>query len=144
MYFLLAIGIPGALALGHALYQIHRGRRTRTWPVVPGHIADRYVTGSLFFVPIARGSFSYTYQVGQALFCSRRIRFGSDIAFSLPNPARTWLGETYRPGSSVPVAYNPQDPADSVLRVGVSPGTYVVAACGAGMIVGAVIACGAA
>ncbi len=133
---LLVLGLPGALVLGHALHQIRRGRRTRDWPVVPGRIAGRRLSPFPLFAPIARGAFSYTYRVEHVEYVGRRIRFGSDIAFAMPDPARTWLGQAYAPGAAVDVAYDPHDPADSVLRKGASPGTYAIAACAAAMLVG--------
>ncbi len=137
----LVLGLPGALALGHALQQIRRGRSTRNWPVVAGRIAARTLSPFPLIIPIARGAFRYTYRVGNVEYAGRRIRFGSDIAFAIPDPARTWLGQAYPPGAAVEVAYDPHNPADAVLRTGVSPGTYVIAACAAAMLIaGALLA----
>ena len=137
----LVLGLSGALVLGHALHQIRRGRRARNWPVVPGRIAERRLSPFPLVVPIARGTFSYAYRVENVEYVGRRIRFGSDLAFAIPDPARTWLGQAYPPGATVDVAYDPHDPADSVLRTGASPGTFAIAACAAAMLIaGALLA----
>jgi Protein of unknown function (DUF3592) len=133
MFLHLLLGIPGALVLWHSLHQIQRGRASQSWPTVAGQIDDRYMTLSVF-LPSSR-RFTYTYYVGDTQFSGHRIWFGSDLAFSLPNPTRTWLGSSYLPGAQVRVAYNPNDPHDSVLKTGVSPGTYVLAAAGALMVI---------
>ncbi len=130
--------IPGVLVLWHSLHQIRRGRAAESWPTVAGQIDNHYLSRLAILSSSRR--FTYTYSVGGSQFSGHRIWFGSDIAFRLPSPARTWLGESYLPGSQVRVAYNPDDPQDSVLKTGVSPGTYVLAALGAVMgILGAAV-----
>jgi hypothetical protein len=54
----------------------------------------------------------------------------------MPNPAFTWLGDSFLPGASIPVYYNPKNSRQAVLKRGVSPGTYVYAVLAAVMIVG--------
>jgi hypothetical protein len=127
----------GALVLGHCTYQIWRGRATLTWPSTPGTIAPRPKARYIAFpVPWIFGRFAYTYSVGDRKFVSRRIWYGSDLAFSAPNPAYTWLGDSFPPEANVPVYYNPKNPRQAVLKVGVSPGTYVYAAVAAAMVLG--------
>jgi hypothetical protein len=133
--FLFLITVAG-LVLAHCLHQISRGRAARHWPATTGTVGDRIVSPYVFSVPILGGRFSYTYRIGNREFKGYRIWFGSDLAFSIPNPARTWLGELYTPGASVCVLYNPANPRESALKAGVSPGTYVLAAVSAAMILG--------
>jgi hypothetical protein len=71
----------------------------------------------------------------------RRIWYGSDLAFSTPNPAYTWLGDSFPAGENVPVYYNPRNPREAVLKLGVSPGTYVYAVVAALMILGGAYLC---
>jgi hypothetical protein len=127
----------GALVLGHCVYQIGRGRATRNWLSTPGTIAPRPRARYIAFpVPWMFGRFAYSYSVDDRKFVGRRIWYGSDLAFSLPNPAYTWLGDSFPPGASVQVYYNPRNPRQAVLKVGVSPGTYVYAAVAAAMVSG--------
>ena len=133
---------PGTLVLLHCLDQIRRGRSSLAWPSVLGLVEKRFISPSVFLPSDRR--FTYTYKIGDEVFTGRRILFGSDIVFGLPNPARTWRGQHYLPGSEVRVRYNPRNPRDSVLQTGVSPGTYVLAAVASlmlilGLVVGSLV-----
>lgn len=121
---------PGLLVVGYCLHQIGRGRATMHWATAPGIVGPRPLSRSPYFVPWGRGRFSYTCRIGEREYRGRRIWLGADIAFSVPDPALTWLGASYPPGASVQVFCDPVNPRESVLRPGVSPGTYVVAAAG--------------
>jgi hypothetical protein len=48
------------------------------------------------------------------------------------------LGDSLPPGASVAVYYNPKNPRQAVLKVGVSPGTYVYAAVATAMVLGGI------
>ena len=128
----LFFALPGALVLLHCAHQIRRGRASSSWPSTTGHVAPRFVSPTVFIRSDRR--FAYTYTVGTRSFRGYRIWFGSDIGFAWPNPARTWLGLHYLPGAEVQVRYNPEDPRDSVLKVGISPGTYLLAGVAAVML----------
>ena len=125
----LTMVIPGTLLLGHCVYQIRRGRASESWPSTPGVVGPRPRARFIAFpVPWIFGRFSYTYRVDGQDYVGRRIWFGSDLALRTPNPAYTWLGDSYPPGAAVKVRYNPRNPGESALKPGVSPGTYVLAA----------------
>jgi hypothetical protein len=109
---------------------IPRNSATLSWRTAPVD-GDR-----AYFCFLSPSPVSYTYRIGNREFKGYRIWFGSDLVFSIPNPARTWLGELYPPGASVCVLYNPANPRESALKAGVSPGTYVLAAVSAAMILG--------
>ena len=126
----LLVGL-GLLVTAHCGYHIWRGSAARRWPTTPGKIGARPRSRWwLFPVPAVFGRFTYTYRVSGQEFVGRRIWFGSDLAFSVPNPAYTWLGDSFLPGAATTVSYNPSNPRESVLKPGVSPGTYVVAGVG--------------
>ena len=139
MILFVALTTLGSLVLAHCLFQIWRGRASRHWPTTIGTIGPRPMSRSVVFpIPLFFGRFVYTYRIGAREFKGRRIWFGSDLAFSVPNPAYTWLGESLPPGTSVSVSYNPANRRESVLRPGVSPGTYVYAGVSIAMILGGI------
>ena len=59
---------------------------------------------------------AYEYRVGDQLFRGTRLRYGDDQINSVDYSL--WISTTYRAGAKVPVYYNPENPADSVLRCG--------------------------
>jgi hypothetical protein len=139
----LTLILPGALVLSHCLYQIRRGRASKHWPLTPGVVGPRPRARFLAFpVPWIFGRFSYTYSVAGQHYVGRRIWFGSDLAFRTPNPAYTWLGDSYPPGAAVTVRYDPLNPGESTLKPGVSPGTYVLAAVSTVLMLGGVAMAG--
>jgi Protein of unknown function (DUF3592) len=127
----------GALVLGHCTYHIWHGRATHNWPSTLGTITPRPKARYIAFpVPWIFGRFAYSYDIGEHAFVGRRIWYGSDLAFATPNSAYTWLGDSFPAGASVPVYYNPKNPRQSVLKLGVSPGTYVYAMVAAVLVLG--------
>ena len=134
MFIFALLGVLGAIVLAHCLVQLSRGRASRQWPSTNGTIGPRPISRRVAFpIPALLGRFFYTYRVGSSEFTGHRIWFGSDVATSIPNPAYTWLGESFPPEAVVAVYFNPANPAESVLKTGCSPGTYVLAFVGGTM-----------
>ncbi len=83
--------------------------KIRTWPETSGEILSFQLTRSYlgdFFAGI-----KYAYRVDGVDYTGETIRPGGRMSFRSKRLARE-LENRYRPGVSVPVYYNPQDPGE--------------------------------
>ncbi len=125
MYFgIIAVGcVAGAPVSGYFLTKIFlEARASANWPSVTGTLTRTQVLeGELgrYYTDI-----SYTYNIGNDQFIGTRIRT-SDGQYNVHNGEVQAIAGLIE-GNTVTVYYNPSDPAQSVLKNGVSPEEYVL------------------
>lgn len=84
-------------------------KKTRTWPEVEGEVLSFQLSRSYlgdFFASIR-----YRYRINGVDYTGESIRPGGRMTFRSKRLARE-LESRYRPGVSVPVYYNPDNPAE--------------------------------
>lgn len=126
----LAFFITAALGVIFIILSVRNKKKAQAstqWPSVAGQVSNLEITrnnsqdadGNLDFTytPIVH----YSYQVGGQAFTSDKIAFGAVRNYGLENKAREVLAQ-YPLGSPVTVYYNPQNPAEAVLKTSASGG----------------------
>ena len=123
--------IGGFGAYGAALFtaSLFRGRNLEKldqWPVASGTVVDfemkrdiqrtgprvkKTTSGSLGWVP----HIHYRYEVGSASYLSRNFFSNTVGSQAYTKGKLPELNRTYRTGTTIPVHYNPADPADSFI-----------------------------
>ncbi|TVR99673.1 MAG: DUF3592 domain-containing protein [Phycisphaerales bacterium] len=86
------------------------------------------------------GYATYTYEVGGRAFRSGRV---SHLGVPLSTARSRWFSETYAPGETVTVHYDPRWPSRSVLLTDVALGEAIVAVAIFGAIWGLIVTLGA-
>ncbi|HEY0931215.1 MAG TPA: DUF3592 domain-containing protein [Gemmatimonas sp.] len=125
--------ILGSAFAGSSAWELARGWRAARWPVATGRLleagAQERQSRGTRYVPAVR----YEYTVAGQALTATRLRFGWDRLYGSPEAAeRALLG--MKPGATVPVHYNPQNPPDAVLWPGVRPMMVVLLVIGLAMI----------
>jgi Protein of unknown function (DUF3592) len=126
---LVLLGFPGVFVVAGLVLlwagsaEWRHARASASWPTTPGIVEKSYSvldrrTRSVHIV--------YTYEVGAVPYRSGRVAFGSHS----PAAGRRWLRD-YPVGASVPVYFNPEDPATSVLEPRLIEGNWVMPSFGA-------------
>jgi hypothetical protein len=127
MEFLIVLG-SGAflLGLGVVIWIVvtkRRGQGEANWPRVEGHVESSKVVPferetpegmAWSFTPVVH----YAYVVGETAYASQQRNVYPDETSTFVEPERAQaVVDTYRPGSSVRVFYNPANPKQAVLEV---------------------------
>lgn len=119
--YIISIGfiLVGVWLLYRAYAPRQRARVARSWPITTAKILEsatvenqlRTATGkvSLSFVPVVR----YTYSVNGAPYDGDRITFAK-AGFDFITASN--IRDELKQGTKTEVSYNPQNPAESVLR----------------------------
>lgn len=119
--YIISIGfiLLGIWLLYRAYAPRQRARVARSWPVTTAEILEsatvenqlRTATGkvSLSFIPVVR----YTYAVNGTPYEGNRITFAK-TGFDFITASN--IRDELKQGTKTDVSYNPQDPAESVLR----------------------------
>jgi hypothetical protein len=131
LLFSLLFSVPGLLILWLGLRLHRQGERTLTWLSVSGKLleSDYGPQGG----PLESELFiKYQYTVGNRTYRSEHIGYGHSV--SLANPVWVFfeargLGHP----EALPVYYDPERPADAVLRVGAGDGARLSILLGAGL-----------
>lgn len=132
----------GFALLVAGLRDVWRTARSRRWPTAPGTVVSTEELQHRRRVPSDTGSgvrihyearVHYEYTVGQVHIGSTVVRLGTSETSSEAH-AQTTLAR-YLPGQSIQVAYNPQDPTESVLEPGAHPVDFARALVGAALLV---------
>lgn len=112
------IGTSGAVVGSVALWQARRGSTSAGWPRVIGNVisSEAPMSPATDDGPASSAYVRYRYEVGGREYRGDRLRFGSMFGSSDLGAQSDVLD--YRPGRTVQVAYNPDDPSDSVLEPG--------------------------
>jgi hypothetical protein len=110
----------GAAGVWRSWRDLRRARASAAWPRADGDIVgsaarveDYHDDGE----PMLRTVISYRYHVGGEPYRGERVFFGDGIALRFAGPGRRRLA-AYPIGRRVRVAYDPADPAISVLEPG--------------------------
>lgn len=120
--FLLFLGL-GTLGVTLVLFfseQLYQGHCAQKWPTTSGTVLDTGTTEVRQIrsvLPAWRPYAAYTYTIDGIDFQSTRIDFGA-----MPSLDRAWLesslAEKFPSGKTLPVYYNPANPAKAVLQPG--------------------------
>jgi hypothetical protein len=118
LFFFTALAVFGLAGGGFVVHDYARSRASHAWPAAEGIVLSR--------LDAERAHVRYVYSVGGHSFESTRER-----SFM----GRFALGENgdFRPGESVTVFFNPEDPSYSVLYPGGSGGAFVALSVLAGL-----------
>lgn len=114
---------------------LQNARASAGWPAVSGQITSSSVShstdseGADSYTP----SVGYRYVVNDQQYTGSRIKFG-ETSYNKESEADAVVAR-YPAGTTVPIYYNPADPATAVLEPGVTSGSYVFLAVGACFIV---------
>ena len=127
----LAFTFAGALTSGMALNILVVGRRSASWPQVPGIVRRAWtpLIGRLF-VGYAGPRLVYEYAVAGIVYEGSRVRYGGYLT---PNQARR-ARYRYEVGAQMPVYYNPHDPTRAVLEPGTPGDVWAMIIIGAVML----------
>lgn len=118
----------GVALIATGLRDIWRAARTRRWPTAPGNVVSAEELQHQRPVPEGEGGgtrihyearIHYEYNVGRIHIGSTVVRLGPTETSS-EQQAQATLSR-YLPGQTVQVAYNPEDPTESVLEPGLHP-----------------------
>lgn len=121
-YFLVALGflLFCIYMLRHALINHRNAKASHDWISTNGKIAElqlwgkRRVDGKM--VDCENLSIKYQYDVNGKAFTGNRSAF-----YTLHYPETVDFSKRYPQGAAVPVFYNPQNPAESVIVPGLHP-----------------------
>ena len=129
IHFICAVfGAVGLALLVAGLSDAWRAARTRRWPTASGTVVSSEELQHRRELPAEAGGGSrihyearvhYEYSVGRVHIGSTVLRLGPTETSSEAGVQSTLA--RYLPGQKVQVAYNPQDPTDSVLEPGLRP-----------------------
>jgi hypothetical protein len=139
IYFICAVFAAVGLALLVAgLRDVWKAARSKRWPRAPGTVVSAEELQHQRELPESAGGgtrlhyearIHYEYSVGRVHIGSSVVRLGPTESSS-EEQAQSTLAR-YLPGQQVQVAYNPQDPTESVLEPGAHAGDTVRAVVGA-------------
>lgn len=130
LWALLMFGVGVTLIIA-ALRNLQRGHASRRWPQARGRIVRAIVlvhTAPEDHSESYSPQVEYEYTIDGTTYRSSRRRFGQIGSWGRAQAERTTA--SYPPGSTVPLSFNPQKPAESVLMVGTSWGNLAIAAAG--------------
>ena len=121
-YFLVAVGflLFCIYMLRHALINHRNAKASNDWVSVTGKLTElqlwgkRRINGEM--VNSENVSVQYQYEVNGKTFTGRRAAF-----YTLHYPETVDFAKRYPHGAVVPVFYNPQNPAESVIVPGLHP-----------------------
>ncbi len=120
-FFLLAFGGVGAFLIYRSWQQNRQADDSKYWPAAGGTITEAKVGESWSEDSDGHRQRSYhadvkyTYTVAGRVYSGDQIAFGFKQADRSPDKAQAWASAN-PPGKSVPVFYNPANPAESVLE----------------------------
>jgi hypothetical protein len=119
--------LVGAMACVAAVNTIMVGRRSASWPQVPGIVRRAWtpLIGRLFF-GYAGPWLIYEYAVGSTVYEGSRVRYGRYLN---PNAARR-ARYRYEVGAQMPVYYDPKSPTRAVLEPGAPADVWAVLSIG--------------
>jgi hypothetical protein len=110
-----------------------------SWPSVSGRVVESDVSywndedGNYY-----RPEVTFEYTVAERQYESSRIGFGSDSSYDTTDSA--WeVANRYPTGETVPVYYDPDEPATAVLEPGATAGSYTLIGVGAVFVLVAVV-----
>ncbi len=139
IHFICAVfAVVGVALLVVGLKDAWRAARSRRWPTAPGKVISAEEFQHRRPLPAEAGGGTrihyqahvhYEYTVGRVLIGSTVLGMGPSETSSEAR-AQAILAR-YPPGKPLQVAYNPQDPTDSVLEPGAHPVNFVRAGMGA-------------
>jgi hypothetical protein len=116
----LAFSGLGAAFLGHAVWSIGAGVKSRAWPRTSGTITvDDLERDRMLRFTTYRAEVAYRYTVEGKEYAANRVFFGDSVATSLSGPAARRIVK-YPVGSKVTVFYDPARPSTAVLEPGAS------------------------
>jgi hypothetical protein len=101
----------GAVDLLHAI-------PSAKWPKAPGKILSSQIIARRHYHP----SITYVYTVGDTTYTGNTYRFGD--TFYWKRQTAEAAVQTYAPGSTVFVSYDPSRPESSALEAGFTPDTF--------------------
>lgn len=106
-------------------------RASASWPTVDGRVTRSEVTESTDAdgADTYRPEVTYEYQVDDRSYENSTIKFGEN-SYSTRRRAEE-IAANYPVGKRVTVAYDPNEPGQSVLEPGVTGGSYIVLGVGA-------------
>lgn len=128
----------GAAVLVFGVVQLRKALASKDWPTVSGTIISaemisrtrqRESGGS---ITVYGAAVVYRYSVNGEEYESDRISYGS-FSSSDRSHARSVL-ETYPPGRSVAVHYDPDEPGTAVLEIGIGTGNFILLGVGSAFV----------
>lgn len=118
---LIAVGVLGLIALGVLIRTVQAWRKASTsknWPSTTGTVLSATVAAGrtpgrngVSYYPLV----VYQYTIDGQHYTGNRLGFGSQVGVGIQSLAARGLAN-YPVGGSVPVYYNPNNPADAVLE----------------------------
>jgi hypothetical protein len=122
MLGLLILGII-VVCIGSNIFNgIYQSLQSRHWPKAEAQITASVVSRDASDVATRwTPNVEFRYHVGNSAFTSKRVRFL--MAPMYQREEATGITDAYAVGRGVSVAYNPANPAESVLEPGLPPGT---------------------
>jgi hypothetical protein len=122
MFGLLVLGIV-AICIGSGIFSgVSKAIESERWPRASAQIIESEVQRDASDVaPRYTPTVEFRYNVGDVSYTSHRIRFL--MAPIYQHEAASSIQNGYSVGREVAIAYNPKNPADSVLEPGLPPGT---------------------
>lgn len=133
-----ALVLIGLIFVAIAPFNIKKGKKSQQWPQTEGKVTaseveirqetDTEGDMSTYYYP----RIHYEYQVNGEKFLSSKYRL-LDASMTKKNAQQ--LVESYSPGQTVVVYYDPNKPADAVLITGAPKFLYIFAVIGAILIV---------
>lgn len=114
--FVLVLGGLGVYLIIHSQRSKQKAAKSQTWPRVKGVITETRISSqehneTLRYTPVV----VYTYEVGDKIYESRQITFGSGVEFGSRQKAAEYLAD-YPVDGEVSVYYNPEKPDEAVLQ----------------------------
>lgn len=131
--------LVGAGIVWFANWSIKKSKAQQKWPTVNGtvistKINETYTKKKREYTP----SVTYGYTVNGTQYTSNRISFA--VRQYQKRSKASSIVNRYRAGSQVVVHYNPLNPAEAVLKVGVNKIFYIIYAVGIILLIVGVIA----
>ena len=122
----------GLLLIGMGAWMYLSSRVTRDWSSVEGEVVGVEIRDARLYRGRKgyQGFVSYQYIVDGQAYTSAVFRFGSGTGKTSSYDRAVERVSTYQPGDPVSVYYQPEDPANAALEVGVEWFFGVLIACG--------------
>ena len=130
---IIALLIAGIVMLGYGGFFIYKGYKSRNWPQTTGTIAAAYVerktsrdsnTRKTSYKYMAR--IRYVYKVNGRSYTNDEIGYGKNQYTSRKESKTKKYLQQFPVGKPVKVFYNPENPAQAVLKQGITGGAILV------------------
>ncbi len=137
-----SIIVAGVVVLAMGLRGMAGATESRSWPRVQGQVVASSVEQTRGGSGGVRSSgykprVEYTYTVNGTLHHGHRIAFGDDVSKTRSHAQQ--IAGAYPVGHGVEVAYDPNDPASSVLEPGFTGSAMLMPGIGAALLLAGVV-----